>query len=120
MLVITKSSTSSIQKIILTLDESKTVNGSDYIITFTNVSTKQTVSITFIPADDISDSPSRYNEFNINGNAFADVPHGQYNYEVLEVDTDIIIENGKMNLLPETNNIIKGYEATTTIRGYAG
>lgn len=126
MLIITKGATG--HKIIVSLNESKTLNNAYYLFVFTNVTTNDIVNIIYSHSVDLSDYPDRFNEFDIDETLFADVPSGQYIYDVYEQmsnsNTDITglnkIECGKMTLNPATEITRNGYTTGTQIKGYAG
>lgn len=116
MIVLNLSSSS--EKIIVTLTEKSTVENPTYLFTFTNVTTKSDV-VTFTSTD-LSNYKNRFNEFEINtASVFANKNAGQWDYVVTEIETNTIVENGKMKLINATT-IKQGYEPTTTIKGYAG
>lgn len=114
---------------LVTLNESTTILNPYYLFVFTNVSTKVEYKIVVNSADDTSLFPERINIFNFNIiTLFASADPGQFAYEIYEqsssTNTDPtglnLVECGKMKLLPAANLIQKGYEPTTTYKGYAG
>jgi len=106
--------------LIFTLTERKTLAAPDYRFEFTNITTKEKVTITIANGADLSEYQERFNEFSFNRSNFDNVDPGQYQYIVYEVTTDVVLEVGKMLLQPVTGNTQLGYEQTTTITGYAG
>lgn len=73
--------------------------------------------------------PERYNEFLVDETLFADMPAGQYKYEVREAHSSHygdysalnIIETGQLDLVAATPINRKGYEPESgQKRGYAG
>lgn len=109
------------KSIIVTLNDSKTIAQPNYLFNFTSTFTNQVVSITFSYDEDLSNYPERFNEFEIPETLFSNAPEGQYTYEVYQVgEPDILLENGKMELLKETETIRNGYESTVTRSGYGG
>ena len=107
-------------KIIVTLSENKTIADSGYRFVFTNTSTNKTVTVDFSVTDDISEFPERTNQFIIDTNTvFANYQIGQYLYTVIEIDSGLILEKGKM-LLTDVLNAIKGYSPETNYIGYGG
>lgn len=105
---------------IVTLNESKTVAYPTYIFNFTHITLKTVVTLTYLSTDDLSDYPLRFNEFAVEENVFDDAPIGQYSYEVIEEETDTILEVGKMLLQPSTNIEKNGYETKAQRTGFGG
>jgi len=118
MIVLTKGVSN--QSMILTLSEMRVDTLSDCLIVFTNITTNDSVSITLGNGDDTSIYPDRYNKYLINISLFSNVPSGQYNYEAFEVNTNTLLETGRLLLQPSVNIIRDGYTTETTIKGYAG
>jgi len=125
MLLLTQSNNE--DKIIVTLNESKTIAEPYYHFVFTHVSSKEVVVFSKFYTDDLSDFPQRFNEFSINtATLFEDKHSGQWLYEVYEAETDTftqglnLLENGRMVLLKDEIEI-KAYEPNTNyIGGYKG
>ena len=107
-------------KIIVTLNESKTISAATFVFVFTNITTQKQITLTYLYSQDLSHYPSRYNEFDVVANAFTGQPTGQYDYTVTELQTNIILEVGKMVLQPATEIIKNGYNEKTQRSGYAG
>lgn len=126
MLVITKGVED--QRIIVSLNESKTIPTPYYLFVFTNVTTNDKVNIIKLYSEDLSAYTDRYNEFTIDETLFDGVPAGQYGYVVYEqessTNTDTTglnqVECGKMVLNPATEITKNGYTTATEIKGYAG
>lgn len=101
------------EKIIVTLNELKTLTDPYYLFRFVHVGTGQVVSLLkSSTTDDESVYRGRYNKFNINTIIdFLDKPPGEWHYTIYEqasstnTDPDLatgIVEYGKMYLLPAT------------------
>jgi hypothetical protein len=119
MLHLTKGNTA--DHIIVTFSEKKTLPSPTYRVTFTHVVTKEVIAIDLIPAADLSSYPERFNEYVINtATVFATGTDGQWQYDVIELTTDVLIENGKMKLAKATDFNFNGYEPATTYKGYGG
>ena len=118
----------SIDNMILTLNEKKTISAPFYLFVFENVTTKAQVKFVLNSTTDLSLYPGRYNDFVINTSVkFAGATTGQWNYNIYEqassTNTDstglLEVECGKMILTTDQYNY-EGYEATTSYTGYAG
>lgn len=127
MLVISKSDTTA--NIIVTLNDSITLEAPYYLFVFTNITTKEFVKTIINSTSDLSSYQSRYNEFEINASTlFSGKKKGQWLYKIYEQDNDsnldptglTLIENGKLLLTETTNFAFTGYAASTTYKGYAG
>lgn len=119
MLHLTKGNTA--DHIIVTFSERKTLPAPTYRITFTHVVTKEVVIIDLTPAADISNFPKRFNEYVINtATVFLTATDGQWQYNVIELVSNVAIENGKMKLNKSTDFTFTGYEPATTYNGYGG
>lgn len=114
---------------LVTLTELTTLTNPYYLFVFTNITTKEQLTINVNSASDLSDYPERINVFSIDiVTLFQNSKAGQYSYEVYEQlsSTNInpaglnLVECGKMKLLPATNLIKEGYEPQTTYKGYTG
>lgn len=117
MIVLTKGVAS--ENIVLTLNEKKTLASPTYVIAFTNVTTKDVISV--ILGIDLSSYKDRFNEFAIATiTAFASAIAGQWTYIVTEQISNVQVENGKMLLNPATDFNFTGYQPATTYKGYAG
>jgi len=125
---LTKGQTS--EKIIVTLNELKTLNEPYYLFVFTHVTTKEVVNIIYAEGADESSYPERSNQFDINTQSvFGTKPVGQWNYTVYEQESDTntdtenatgIVEYGKMILKPSTDFAYEEYNTTTTFKTYNG
>ncbi len=110
----------SADKIIVTLIENKTIADSGYRFVFTNTSTNKPVQVDFLVSDDISEYPERTNQFIIDtSTVFADYQIGQYLYTVIEIESGVVLEKGKM-LLTDVIKETKGYSPVTNYIGYGG
>lgn len=118
------------EKIILTLDELKTLDEPYYLLVFSHVETKSVVSFIRGQIDDESPYPSRYNQFNVDtSSVFVDKPVGEWHYSVYEqlsavnLDTALatgLLEKGKMMLRPATDFEYEKYNTLTTYKAYNG
>lgn len=118
------------EKIVVTLDELKTIDDPYYLFVFTNVTTKEVVSIIKNYTDDESSFPYRYNQFELaTSTLFADKQVGQWIYEVYQqssssnTDPDAsqgLVESGKMLLKPSTEFEYDIYNEPTTYKAYNG
>lgn len=118
------------EKIILTLDELKTLDVPYYLFIFSHVEAKSEVAFIRSQADEESAYPSRYNKFNVDtGTVFLNKPTGEWHYEVYEqasaVNTDPalatgLIEQGKMMLRPAAEFEYDKYNTLTTYKAYNG
>lgn len=118
-------------KIIVTLNELKTLINPYYLFRFIHVETKQVVSL--IRASNLDESlfPERYNQFSIaTVTSFLNKPTGEWHYTVYEQasssNTDptlstSLLELGKMRLLPAAEYELAGmYDNPTTFKAYNG
>lgn len=133
--------------IIVTLTEKTTLPAAVYLFVFLHVTTKCTVRMLKEPADDLSQYPKRFNEYEVDGNDF---PHvGQYLYNVYEMtaeqsaryrqygleetDKGIVVsdgaggyqwlyevENGRMEVVNPCKFTYKKYEPKAAYTAYAG
>lgn len=102
------------EKIIVTLNELKTLDEPFYLFRFVHVGTGQVVSFVRFPAVDESLFQGRYNKYNVDTSiVFLDRPPGEWHYTVYEqisaINTDPdsasirgVLEYGKMMLVPAT------------------
>lgn len=105
--------------LILTLKEKSTLSNPLYNIEFTNVVTKQIVSIQL--GTDLSSYKDRFNKFLINTAAlFYNYPLGQWHYKVVETTSNVVVEVGKMILVKDTAFSFNAYNTNTTFKGYSG
>lgn len=117
------------ERVVVTLNEKKTLSSAYFLFVFTNVTTKAQVTWIVQDTADLSSHPSRYNEFPINVPVvFLNQVPGQWQYEVYEqasaVNTDptglTMVERGKMILEADPNFSFVGYSPDTQYKGYAG
>ena len=128
MLELTKGQTS--EKIIVTLDELKTLNEPYYLFVFTHVTTKDVVKFIISAEDDESNYPERYNQFNLNTETiFGLKPVGEWHYIIYEQasstnqDPDLttsLLEYGKMLLYPTSAFAYTKYDNPVTYKAYNG
>lgn len=81
---------------IVTATEKAVLSDTTFNISFTHDLTKKQVLIE--DAQDLSQWPDRYNQFNIDISLFDDLDNGFYTYEVTDQDTNLL-EVGKMKLV---------------------
>lgn len=126
MLQLTKGQTD--EKIVVTLNELKTLDDPFYLFVFTHVTTKEVVS--FVVGEDESEYPERYNQFDINTEAlFEESTYGEWHYEVYEQNSDTntdtslttgLVEIGKMRLFSEDEFEYTKYNEAVTYKSYNG
>lgn len=98
------------EKIVVTLNELKTLTDPYYLFVFTHVGTGEVVNLIRASAEDESLFQARYNKFNVDTDAvFLNKPPGEWHYTAYEqassnnTDPDLAtgtLEYGKMYLLP--------------------
>lgn len=119
------------EKIVVTLNEFKTLTNPYYLFRFKHVETKQIVNLIFPASADESLYPNRYNQFTVNvSTSFANKPTGEWRYSVYEqasssnTDPSLatgLVENGKMLLLPASEYELDAiYGNDTTFKAYNG
>lgn len=118
------------EKVILTLDELKTLDNPYYLFVFKHVETKQVVNFIRSQADDESQYQVRYNQFNVDSSTvFLGKATGEWRYSVYEqpgaVNTDpalatSLLEKGKMMLLPAGEFEMEMYNQSTSFKAYNG
>jgi hypothetical protein len=118
------------EKIIVTLNENKTLTQPNYLFVFTQVTTGDIVAFVKSEMDDESDYPERYNQFEINTNVLFDArPPGEWRYTVYEqenatntdpADANGILETGKLMLLASEEFTYTTYNNITTYKAYNG
>jgi len=109
------------ERIIVTLNEKKTLNEPIYRFTCTHVVTKEVVQFEIDSRSDLSSYPVRYNEYEVNtAILFENSTSGQWQYVVTELTSLLEMENGKLLLSKPVNFAFTGYEPTTTYKGYGG
>lgn len=126
MLLLTKGQTA--ENIIVTLNEKRTIASGYYIFSFQHITTKEIIYKVYAFAEDESDYPNRYNEFEINTQSlFGSKLAGDWVYNVYESETSTtnttglnIVETGIMKLKDATAFEYEAYETTTTYKAYAG
>jgi len=108
------------ENIVVTLTEKNTSSDPIYHFVFKSVSTNNEVTKDFTPADDLSAFPNRFNEFAINTSSlFSGQTPGQWQYKVIETNTNTLLEQGKM-ILNGTPLSTIGYQPTVNYQGYGG
>jgi len=127
MLQLTKGQTQ--EQIIVTLNELVTLTTPYFLFVFTQVTTRQVVTLIKSSDDDASDYPERYNQFEINTQAlFGSMQAGEWIYRVYEQESDTNtdpaglneVENGKLRLYPAANFNYTQYNTPTTYKAYNG
>jgi hypothetical protein len=127
MIILSKNSTSDI--VIVTLEESRTLNNPYYLFVFKSTTPEFTVTKIVNSADDASNFKNRFNSFTFNTSTiFATAESGQYQYYVYEQASSTntnttglnLVECGKMFLKQTAADIFTGYQPTTTYKGYNG
>lgn len=103
---------------IVTLNESKTIAEPTYVFNFRHITLKTVISKTYTSDEDVSDYPNRFNEFLMPEDFFNEAREGQYTYEVIEQETDTILEVGKMLLQPATLTNKNGYSTQAQRAGF--
>lgn len=103
---------------IVTLNESKTIAEPTYVFNFRHITLKITLTKEYSFNEDVSDYPSRCNEFIMPEDFFDEAREGQYTYEVIEKETDTILEVGKMLLQPATLTNKNGYSKQAQRAGF--
>jgi len=86
----------SIGVMIVTASEKAVLSDTVFNISFTHDLTKRVVQVE--DAQDISQWPTRYNQFNIDLSLFEELDNGFYTYEVTDQDNNLL-EVGKMKLV---------------------
>lgn len=127
MIVLTKGNTA--QRLIVTLNEKRTLSSGYYLFVFTHFTTGDVINKIYNFSEDNSSYQSRYNDFDINTQSlFGSSQVGQWKYEVYEQasssNTDVtgltMVEKGVMTLKPITEYAPEEYNEPTTIKQYAG
>jgi hypothetical protein len=117
------------EKIIVTLNEKRTLSAGYYLFVFTNITTRDIVDKIYNFSDDESLYPERYNKFTINTSAvFLNKPTGTWRYEVYEqasaVNTNVTglteVERGLLKLNPAVEFAFEEYNETTSFKTYGG
>jgi hypothetical protein len=116
-------------KMVVTLNEKRTLQTGYYLFRFTHILTRGVVSKIYSFAEDNSSYPDRYNDFDINtATLFNNSPTGQWVYEVYEQasssNTDPTglteVERGIMDISPSVPFEFKKYNEPTSYSVYAG
>lgn len=109
-------------KLILTLTELQTTSAPDYYFVFTNVLTKEAVTVTMANAQDESLFKERYNRFTINPSVvFANKTPGEWHYKVYENDiSGALLEQGKAMIDSTTDFEYSKYNSETSFKAYNG
>jgi hypothetical protein len=128
MLNLTKGESS--ENIVVTLDEKKTLAAPYYLFVFENILTRDEVKFIKGQADDLSDYPTRYNEYTIDtSDLFDEYLDGEWNYRVYEQESDSNldpaeatgeVERGKMNLNKATPSSYITYNEPVSNKAYNG
>lgn len=117
------------EKIIVTLNEKKTLSVGYYLFVFTNITTRDIINKIYNFTDDESVYPLRYNKFAINTNTvFLNQLTGSWRYEVYEqtsaVNTTVTglteVERGLLKLNPATEFAFEEYNESTSFKAYKG
>lgn len=119
------------EKIIVTLNELKTLTNPYFLFRFEHVETKQVVNIIYADSDDESLFQARYNQFNLDTDVkFINKPVGEWHYSVYEqssnsnTDPELaagLLEKGKMKLNPSSEYELEAeYNKQTTFKTYQG
>ena len=126
MIRLSKSSTS--DKIVVTLEEARTIVNPYYLFVFTNESTREKFKVILNSLDDESPYKERYNKWTINTSTLlGGLPKGKYIYNIYEqvsstnLDTTglNLLENGKMLLIGEAIQFIEN-NVETEYKEYGG
>lgn len=117
-------------ELILTLTEFVTIHTPYYLFVFSNVTTKDVVTMIKAEIDDESEYPQRYNKFTIDASVVFDGQQsGEWHYKVYQqssptnIDpeaTDGILEYGKLILDRATQFAYTMYEQAQTFKAYNG
>jgi hypothetical protein len=127
MIILSKDNTEDI--VIVTLEESRTLNNPYYLFVFKSTTPEFIINYIVDSADDASNFKNRFNSFTFDTSTiFANADVGQYQYYVYEQDNNInidttglnLVECGKMVLKQTAADIFTGYQPTTTYKGYNG
>lgn len=127
MIVLTKGNTA--QRLIVTLNEKRTLSSGYYLFVFTHFTTGDIINKIYNFSEDNSSYQSRYNDFDINTQSlFGSSQVGQWRYDVYEQasssNTNVTgltkVESGVMVLNPADEFAYETYEQTTTFKQYAG
>lgn len=127
MIVIEQTGTK--ERMILTLNEKKTLANAFYLFVFTNTTTKNVIKWIVNERYDKSANTDRYNEFVINASSVFDGEQpGQWNYEVYEQESPTNqdttglseVERGKLTLKYTAVYQYTGYSPTSQFVGYDG
>lgn len=117
-------------EMILTLNESVTIESPYFLFVFTHVTTKDVVKFLKSGVDDDSSHTYRYNQFTINASVVFDgYEVGEWHYSVYEQasssNTDVsltgaLLETGKLYLDRATDFAFTKYNPSTTYKVYNG
>lgn len=118
------------EKVIVTLNELRTLNDPFFLFIFEHVLTKEIVSIIYAASDDESEWSYRYNQFNIDSQTiFSNKPIGEWHYKIYEqvsntntnpLLSENLLEKGKLYLYSSSEFVFEKYEPTTTYKTYGG
>lgn len=127
MLVLTQGQTA--EKIIVTLNEFRTLTTGYYLFVFEHITTRDIVNKIFAFADDESTYPDRYNKFEVNTSVlFSIYSHGEWTYKIYEqangTNTNTtgltLLEYGILKLNPSADFSFSKYNPVTTFKQYNG
>jgi hypothetical protein len=114
-------------RIVVTLEEDRSIESPWYHFVFTHMATKEEVKFAVEATTDLSSYKRRFNEFEIDtATLFADAKAGQYTYDVYEAETDEweeglnLLETGRALLVADSSTSFTGSNATSTFKGYGG
>lgn len=114
-------------RIVVTLEEDRTIDNPWYHFAFTHIATKEVVRFAIEATADLSSYKRRFNEFEVNTSVlFEDAKAGQYTYDVYEAATDEWeeglnkLETGRALLIADSSTSFTGSNATSTFKGYGG
>lgn len=117
-------------ELILTLTEFVTIHTPYYLFVFTNVTTKDVVTMIKAEIDDESNYPQRFNKFTIDASVvFAGQQSGEWHYKVYQQSSptntdpgaaDGVLEYGKLILNRAIEFAFTMYEQAQTYKAYNG
>jgi hypothetical protein len=119
----------SAEKIVVTLNEKRTLDDGYYLFQFTHMTTREVINKIYQFLEDESDFQDRFNEFTIDtATVFSGASIGQWIYKVYEqvsssnTDPDGLnmVERGIMKLLPVSSFAFEEYTGTTSFKQYEG
>lgn len=117
------------EKIVVTLNEKRTLDDGYYLFQFTHIETRNVINKIYAFAEDESDFQDRYNQFEIDTSAvFLNQPPGDWVYKVYEQESDTntnttgltMVERGIMTLKPSSVFAFTKYNEATSFKTYGG